>query len=487
MGQPSNARLKGMVRGTWRFVDLVDSGGMGAIYRGQHIKLPIEVAIKVLLPAHEAHPGLRARFEREARIGAQVQHPNLVRTLDLFTDEEHQYIVMDWLEGENVGRRLLRGPMSVPEAIAVALGAAAGLAAAHAQGVIHRDIKPGNIFLARTPAGVVPKVLDFGISLQPEGPRLTREGLTMGTPPYMSPEQFVSTRDVDARTDIYSLGVVLYEMLTGKNPFEDGDPARLHHRVASMALPSNGRIPKALFDVICRATEKIPARRFASVAELQAEIERVYFELFGWTPVPVSASAREAADALGDRVSGAARAEVRTSMNGSLSLRPTSFLSASAPQGLWGILAGAVAVSVLVAAALGANGAAARLRESAVSSQAASVTLPVLLATGGAATGLIRLARACSGVSVGLARAVVTARVLLAYCVGLGLMVLGGEVWAIVHAWLTHVGERRDVVRRVAYRVLLDSGLLWVGGILVGCAILWLLHQRDEDREDRGR
>jgi serine/threonine-protein kinase len=261
--------LEGTVHNQWRILGLVDEGGMGAIYRGEHRELRTPVAIKVLLPYLRHDAEAVERFRQEAVIGFNLRHPNLARVLDMFDDESgRRFVVMDWFDGENLRDRLARGPCELALARRIFDGMCAGVAAAHAEGVIHRDIKPANVFLARGPRGEIPKVLDFGISrLTSGGGRATQTGKAVGTPAYMSPEQHRDSRSVSVRSDIYALGLVFYELLTGNNPFDDEDYLPLRLKVSTAPLPPHPAVPPALFPLLARATAKRAEDRFASVEE----------------------------------------------------------------------------------------------------------------------------------------------------------------------------------------------------------------------------
>jgi serine/threonine protein kinase len=205
--------------GPYRVGSRVGAGGMGVVYSAQ-TEAGTRVAIK-RLHRELADDKSRARFVREAEILETLRHHALVRHVDHgHTADGDPYLVMEWLDGEDLAQRLRRGPLSVEQAIALGLQLAGGLAAAHAAGVLHRDIKPTNIFL---PGGELEraKIIDFGVAHWRRATRaLTRTGGIVGTPGYMSPEQARGEADVDERTDIYSLGCVLYECLAGQPPFQ---------------------------------------------------------------------------------------------------------------------------------------------------------------------------------------------------------------------------------------------------------------------------
>jgi serine/threonine-protein kinase len=215
---------------------LIGQGGMGEVYRARHQTLGMPVAVKAVTGA--ASPELTARFTREAQLLARVRHPNVVSILDVGrTIEGTPCMVMEFLEGEALDARLeRRGAFAWREVRAVALAVLKGLTAIHGAGIVHRDLKPANVLITRGSPAVV-KIVDFGIA-QPTGDgaaKMTRTGSVIGTPAYMSPEQLVGG-DVDARSDIYALGLMLYELSTGKLPFGD-DPNGALQRLASAAIP----------------------------------------------------------------------------------------------------------------------------------------------------------------------------------------------------------------------------------------------------------
>jgi serine/threonine protein kinase len=217
-----------LIGGKYRLVTLVGEGGMGAVWHAMHMQLGHDVAVKFL-----THPGANSevllnRFFDEARTAASVRHRNVIDILDFgISDEGRPYMVMEFMEGESLAARLERGPaLTLPEVtltVALSLG---GLAAVHDRGIIHRDLKPDNIFLTYDADGSFPKILDFGVSKDlgrdtvGERSVQTRDGVLLGTPQYMSPEQARGLKDIDHRTDLYSMGVILYEVLAGVRPFE---------------------------------------------------------------------------------------------------------------------------------------------------------------------------------------------------------------------------------------------------------------------------
>ncbi|MDO8678242.1 MAG: serine/threonine-protein kinase [Acidobacteriota bacterium] len=213
-------RLQTAVEGTFRIERLLGRGGMGAVYLAREPALDRQVAIKVLPPERAQSADLRERFRREARTAAQLSHPHIVPLLTFGEADGLVYFVMGYVDGETLSNRLQReGPLSVGEAVRVLTELAQALSYAHSRAVVHRDVKPDNVLLEQ-PRGLV-RLTDFGIAKQYAGrPSLTAEGAVIGTPLYMSPEQASGRTDVNARTDIYSLGAVAFTVFTGRPPFE---------------------------------------------------------------------------------------------------------------------------------------------------------------------------------------------------------------------------------------------------------------------------
>jgi hypothetical protein len=258
-----------VLAGRYELGPLLGQGGMARVHRGLDRQLRRPVAVKVLAPPLDRDKAFVERFRREARAAAGLSHPNIVAVFDSGLDDGTHYIVTELVDGETLAERLRRdGPMPPPEAVGVAVDVCHALAAAHERGVVHRDIKPGNVMLL--PDGRV-KVLDFGIARAAGSDTLTGTGVVFGSTAYLSPEQ-ANGGSGDERSDLYALGCVLYEMLTGEVPFRADTP------VATMYLhvnddpprPSTVRpVPAKLEDVVMRCLEKDPKRRFGSAGELE--------------------------------------------------------------------------------------------------------------------------------------------------------------------------------------------------------------------------
>jgi serine/threonine-protein kinase len=271
-----------VLAGKYRVERVLGVGGMGVVVAARHLDLDYKVAIKFLLPAlFDDHESV-ARFAREARAAVKITSEHVARVLDVGTLENGApYMVMEFLEGEDLSGWLRsRGPLPVDQAVDFLLQACVAIADAHSMGIVHRDLKPANLFCIRRNDGqFVIKVLDFGISKvtggshpSDSGMSVTRTSAVMGSPLYMSPEQVQSAKDVDTRTDLWALGVILFELLTGAVPFP-GDTfgeiaVKIAVRVPQAVRSFRPDVPQALEAVLLRCLEKERDRRYANVAEL---------------------------------------------------------------------------------------------------------------------------------------------------------------------------------------------------------------------------
>ena len=262
-----------MLGGRYQLVEPLARGGMASVWIAQDPVLSRKVAVKILREDLAADPDTRARFRYEAIAAARLNHPNIVATYDTGDDDGTAYIVMELVDGPTV-RDLIRadGPLPTREVLRIGMQMAAALEAAHRAGLVHRDVKPANVLVPR--AGPV-KVTDFGIAKAVDADDLTRTGTVMGTARYLAPEQ-VNGKPADARTDVYALGLLLYEMLCGKPPFGgDTDVATAMARLTTTAPPIRHQrpdVPAALDDLVHRCLARDPARRFASAADVRAAL-----------------------------------------------------------------------------------------------------------------------------------------------------------------------------------------------------------------------
>jgi eukaryotic-like serine/threonine-protein kinase len=258
------------------------TGGMGAVFRGRHVYMRKDVALKVLRPDLSASSELVERFRREAEIAASLEHENIVRVTDFGrTPEGWLFLAMELLFGESLFDRLRREGFLPPgEAVTILWEVCAGLEAAHARGVVHRDLKPENVFLARTPSGrEVVKILDFGIAkiADPSSDSATQAGMVVGTPEYLSPEQATGSA-VDGRADLYTVGLIAWRMLTGRHPFKAEDARSLLMMQATKPVPAmtDARPDLAdhpmLLSVVARACAKDPGIRYQTASDLKADL-----------------------------------------------------------------------------------------------------------------------------------------------------------------------------------------------------------------------
>ena len=269
--------------GKYRIIRQLGAGGMGAVFEAENTLTRKRVAIKCLHAGRASHPDATARLLREAEAASRIRHPHVVDVYDVGRDADSVFLVMEYLEGEPLSQLLARGGMAMHALIALLLPAMRAVAEAHRLGVVHRDIKPDNIFLAREAdaRGPVPKVLDFGISKLSahDGYQasLTLSGSTLGTPRYMAYEQLMSDKNIDGRVDVYAFGVILYEALTGQPPFDAETYPELIVKIAhgTMKPPKELRaeLPSTLDRLVCWALERDRDRRVSSMGELIRELE----------------------------------------------------------------------------------------------------------------------------------------------------------------------------------------------------------------------
>ncbi|MCE9581239.1 MAG: serine/threonine protein kinase [Planctomycetes bacterium] len=295
---PLSSTLVGRTLGGFLIQGQLGSGGMGVVYRAHDERLNRTVAVKVLHPKFTADTELRERFVREGRTAALIDHPNVVRVISAGEEDGIPYLVMEYVEGGTLDRMLERPEcLSVARCLRIAKQLAEALASAHRVGVMHRDVKPANVLF--TNAGE-PKLADFGLAREEAGDHnLSQTGILLGTPHYMSPEA-CEGRHGDARSDIYSLGVLLYAMLEKRLPFQGDSQAGILIAQIQAPVPPLTQAPAALKQVVYKALEKKAADRWASASEFAAALERVLEEIYlppsqwtgGATPVRGNGASR---------------------------------------------------------------------------------------------------------------------------------------------------------------------------------------------------
>src|SRR5262245_46420171 len=329
--------------GKYKIVRVIGEGGMGAVDEGENVRIRRRVAIKVLHAGVASNTEMVQRFEREAQVAGTVGNDHILEILDLGTlPSGERYMVMEFLDGETLTDRIkARGRLAPKEAIVLVRQVLAGLGAAHTSGIVHRDLKPDNIFILTQKAGQrdFVKIIDFGISKfseQGATSRMTRTGALMGTPHYMAPEQATGSADVDRRTDIYALGIILYEAVTGRLPFKAETFNQLLFEIAlAKIIPARELVPDldpAVDSIIMKASARDPAHRFQTTEEFAAALD-------AWehTGAPVSLPPDQSIEAIvAATVPRAASTQVGADAGGSLAGAPVQRGAVSAVSGVSG-------------------------------------------------------------------------------------------------------------------------------------------------------
>lgn len=264
--------------GPYRIVEQLGQGGMATVYKAYHAALDRYVALKVLHPAFGEDPNFEARFRREARLVAKLDHPNIVPIYDYSEHENRPFLVMKFIEGETLKARMARGPLASDELTKLIEAVGSALSYAHKMGILHRDIKPSNVLLAADGAIYL---ADFGLARIAAAGESTLSGdMIMGTPQYISPEQAMGKKDLDEGTDIYSFGVMLYEMTVGQVPFNADTPFSIIHDHIYTPLPIprsiNPHIPESVERVLLKALAKERADRYATIAEMVTAFKQAW-------------------------------------------------------------------------------------------------------------------------------------------------------------------------------------------------------------------
>jgi serine/threonine-protein kinase len=279
--EPQDPLIGAVVGGRYRLEQRIGKGGMAVVYRATQSNVDRPVAVKILNAEVTGNEQVVSRFELEARVIARLRHPNTIKLLDVGrTEDERLFLVTELLEGAPLNRLLRRAEITAMRAVRIIGQVAESLAEAHAAGIVHRDLKPANLFVERVGRLDVAKVLDFGIAKLMDGPRWTAIGAIFGTPAYMSPEQ-AQGLPVDAKSDIYSLGVILYECLSGELPFPGTSSAVIISQHIKepprplSSLPHAIRLPHELEALAMQMLEKKPESRPESMEEVRERLRRL--------------------------------------------------------------------------------------------------------------------------------------------------------------------------------------------------------------------
>ena len=280
----------------YKITDKLGEGGMGVVYKAEDTELERPVALKFLAPHLLRDEEGQKRFRREAKAAAALDHPNICTVYEIGQAEDQHFISMAFLEGRTLSKKIADGPLQLPEALSIAIQMAEGLEAAHEKGIVHRDIKPDNVMLMKGSRGLV-KLMDFGLAQLAQSSKLTREGTTLGTPIYMSPEQALG-ESTDKRSDVWALGVVLYEMVAGQPPFRGERDQAVIYAIANephepLTAVRTG-VPKELERIVDKCLAKSADERYQHITDLLVDLQACRRSLepqsAGVTPLPARAS-----------------------------------------------------------------------------------------------------------------------------------------------------------------------------------------------------
>ena len=275
----------GELVGSFRIIEQLGQGGMATVFKAYHAALDRYVAVKVLHAAFLQDPNFQARFQREARVVAMLDHPNIVPIYDFAEHNNQPYLVMKYIEGETLKARLSKGPLNPAEGTQIIEHVGEGLAYAHKQGILHRDVKPSNVLLADD--GNI-YLTDFGLArIAQAGESTLSSDVLLGTPQYISPEQAMGVRELDEGTDVYSFGVVIYELVVGRVPFNADTPYSIVHDHIYSPLPLpravNPKVPEVIQRFLLKALAKERNDRFKDVPQMvQAFKNRRLFNRTVW-------------------------------------------------------------------------------------------------------------------------------------------------------------------------------------------------------------
>ncbi|MDQ3007467.1 MAG: serine/threonine protein kinase, partial [Chloroflexota bacterium] len=266
--------------GPYRIIEQLGQGGMATVFKAYHASLDRYVAIKALHPAFNQDPNFEARFQREARVVAKLEHPNIVPVYDYAEHEKRPYLVMKFIEGDTLKAKLDEGPLSSEEISKIVDAVGSALSYAHRQGVLHRDIKPSNVLVAQDGQMYL---ADFGLArIAQSGESTLSSDMIMGTPQYISPEQAMGKKDLDERTDLYSFGVMLYEMVVGQVPFNADTPFSVIHDHIFSPLPLphmvNKNVPESVERVLLKALAKERDHRYETVSQMVSAFRGAWAE-----------------------------------------------------------------------------------------------------------------------------------------------------------------------------------------------------------------